>query len=227
MLETFYEALVSIGFTDPVHPIFNHLPIGLVIAALVLLPGGMVFRQGISLTAGYMIILALLFALPTIFFGILDWQHYFAGAVIFPIRMKLILAGIFVLLLAAAIVTGYRGLRFVTLFIYVLLVVNVFWLGFYGGRLVFAGRAPVVPEYRQGALIYRGNCVGCHPFGGNILQPQHAMRGSDKLKDKETVTDWIRNPMAPMPPFPPLRIPDVQASKLYDYTNHVFGGHKH
>jgi uncharacterized membrane protein len=224
-MDTFYRSLVSIGFTDPVHPVFNHLPIGLVVAALVFGIISLIFRGHLPATARYSVILALLAAVPTAFFGILDWQHYYAGAWISPVRMKVILAAIFVGLLFTAILLAARGFRAAVLFIYILLVVNVFWLGFYGGQLVFGGRAPVVAQHREGAFIFRGNCLGCHPYGGNILTPQHAPRGSRLLEDQAAFVRWIRNPMAPMPPFPPAEIPDPEAARLFAYMQFMFGGH--
>ena len=53
--------------------------------------------------------LALLALLPTVIVGIMDWQHYYAGAWLFPIKMKLPLAGLLLILLVFAVSVGYRA----------------------------------------------------------------------------------------------------------------------
>ncbi len=111
-----------------------------------------------------------------------------------------------------------------------MLLFTVLALGFFGGQLAYSGKVPVGPaEFRSGEKLFRANCSGCHPYGGNIVDPKAELRGSDELKDLQTFIRWIRDPRldngakGPMPPFLPARVSDAQAKELLGYIIKVMG----
>jgi cytochrome c6 len=69
----------------------------------------------------------------------------------------------------------------------------------------------------SGEQLFKEQCSACHPNGGNVINPHKPLKGSPKLKTFAAFLSWIRKPVQPMPPFPPSKIPDQQAKKLYDY----------
>ena len=110
MIEFFYKILATIGYTHPIHAPTTHVPVGMVIGAFIFGVVSWKFRkENLARTAHHCIILALLALLPTVIVGIMDWQHYYAGAWLFPIKMKLPLAGLLLILLVFALGAGYRA----------------------------------------------------------------------------------------------------------------------
>jgi hypothetical protein len=177
-------------------------------------------------TARHCLILAWLFWFPTVVFGLTDWQHYYAGAMIHPIKMKLILAGILFILLSIGILisrnpdTGLRG----PLIVYALSFFCVVGLGWYGGNMVFGGRViSAVNEYKMGMEIFDEYCSACHPHGGNIITPNLMLAGAPQLADFRSFLTYIRHPLMPdgstgvMPAFPEKKISDPEAKQLYQY----------
>ena len=81
------------------------MPIGLVTGALVLGFVAWFFRRpSLWQAARYCLILALIFLIPTALLGYMDWQYYYAGAWLFYIKMKLILAGVLLVLLSIGLI---------------------------------------------------------------------------------------------------------------------------
>jgi hypothetical protein len=168
--------------------------------------------------------------------GFLDWQHFYGGAWIFPIKMKLGLALLLFLLLIGADIQGRMVQRksrgFPTT--YILCVVNVVALGYFGGELVFGTRSPggsgTVKERRVSAEQFTKNCSSCHPNGGNVIKPNLPLRGAPQLTDFPTFLVYVRSPKARdgsetvMPPFPADRLAEEQAKEIYDYVVTAFGG---
>jgi len=140
MTEVIFGFLNSIGFTHPVHPAFTHIPMGLVIGAVVFRLASFVPRiQMLAKTGYHCAILGLLGVFPTIFTGYLDWQHRFGGAWEFLIVLKMVLAAVLtVLLLLIAIKDDPDNRRFdrITGW-YVLMVLVAIGLGFSGGELQY------------------------------------------------------------------------------------------
>ena len=229
----FYYALASIGYTDPIHPPLTHMPIGLVVAALIFGFAGLILRRPLlSKMAGYSLLLAWLFIFPTVLLGFMDWQHYYQGAAFFPIIVKISLACfLFVILsLGLYLVLSGREESKALLVIYILAFFTVGGLGYFGGRLVFGGRAPAAPPALQaGGVLFENYCMACHPNGGNAIMPDMIITGSDNLTDFPTFLKWIRNPLkdngkkGPMPQFLPWKISDQNARQLYDYLIGVLG----
>jgi hypothetical protein len=203
------------------------MPTGLVTGALVLGLAAWLFRRS-SLwpSARHCLILALLFLIPTALLGYMDWQHYFAGAWLFYIKLKLILAGVLLVLLSIGfIVTRQPGANpIASMTIFSLSFCTVVALGYFGGQLVFGGWTPAVPkELRVGARIFKGNCSGCHPQGGNIIAPNLPIILAPQLADFESFHAFISHPKMPdgspgvMPDFPATKISNQMARELYRY----------
>ncbi|HME44884.1 MAG TPA: c-type cytochrome [Syntrophorhabdales bacterium] len=232
-MERFYQLLEAIGYTHPIHPPFTHIPVGLVIGAFLLGVISLLFRlQMAGRAARYCMIIAFISIFPTVLFGYMDWQHFYAGGWLSPIKTKLVLAGILLILAIISLVAGRGNERTSSgvAGMYTLCLVIVLGLGFFGGQLVYSGKVPVGPaELRTGEKLFRADCSGCHPYGGNIVDPKAELRGSDELKDLQTFIRWIRDPRldngakGPMPPFPSARVSDPQAKELLGYIIKVMG----
>ncbi len=220
-----YQFLSRIGYHHPIHPTETHMPIGLVTGALLLGFAGLIFkRQFLYRSARHCFILALLFLFGTVLFGFMDWQHFYAGAWLFPLKMKLTLAGILLGLFILGLIVGRgEGLRSNSLLvIYVLCFLTVVGLGYFGGQLVFGGISPQAPPtLRAGQGVFDARCGRCHPQGGNNINPDAPVLYAPQLKDLSTFLYWIRNPRSPMPPFPPALITDEQGNQLYLYLINV------
>jgi len=163
-------------------------------------------------------------------FGIMDWQHYYAEAMLFPIKMKLILAPILLILLAAAVILGFKkgAESKAVLAIYSLCFVTVVLLGYFGGQLVYGVKGPAPPaDVKAGAKIFANNCKGCHPNGSNIIKPNLPLRSAPQLAEFNSFKSFIRAPKMPdgapgvMPAFTPAKISDQQAQDLYEYIQKV------
>jgi|UniRef100_A0A7V6A2B5 mono/diheme cytochrome c family protein len=229
----FYNILYNLGFPDPIHPPLTHMPIGLVVATLIF--GFMAFRRRdpvLTRLTRSCLVLAWLFFFPTVLFGFMDWQHWYQGAWVQPIIIKMCLAAFLFLLLSLGLmlfVTGREQSK-ALLIIYVLAFFTVMGLGYFGGRLVFGGRAPAVPpRLEAGRRLFANHCMACHPSGGNAILPGDYIIGSGNLKDLPAFLAWIRNPRldngrkGPMPGFSPQDITDEQAGELYAYLARVMG----
>jgi uncharacterized membrane protein len=227
MFEFVYRFLNRVGYPHPIHPTEVHMPIGLVVGALVFaLVALFLHRERLRLTPRHCIILAFIWVFPTILFGLMDWQHFYGGDWLFAIKVKLAVAPLLVIFLFLAVLMGrrYGSTSKVTLFVYFLCLCSIVVLGFFGGQLVYEGRASGSAErFKAGQKIFVANCGGCHPNGGNILKPNLPLKGSQKLSKYKTFSAFIRDPRMPdgskgaMPPFPPAKIPEKEAKALYDY----------
>ena len=161
------------GFADPIYPPLTHIPIGLVVAALIFGLGGWLMRRPAwSQAARYCLGLAWLFIFPTVLLGFMDWQHYYQGAWLRPIVVKIGRASSLFVLLSIGlllVITGREESK-ALLVIYVIAFLTVGGLGYFGGRLVFGGRAPAAPPALQaGQGLFENNCMACHPNGGNAI----------------------------------------------------------
>lgn len=226
-IDAFYRFLNSLGYIHPVHPALVHMPIGLGIGALVFgwfarLSKGT--RKSLQLAARYCSVLASLFWFPVVLFGLTDWQHFFNAAWLFQIKIKLILAATLFVLLTISFFIGSKGREGAKglLVVYTLIFFNVVGSGYFGGQLVYAGKGQAASEkYKAGGQIFQTRCSGCHPSGGNVINPQMPLINAPKLKDPKAFIGYIRNPTPPMPVFTPSQISDRQAHELYDYIVNV------
>ncbi len=220
-MESFYRFLESIGYPHPIHPTQVSMPIGLVVGTLILAIAALVMKKKETAAgAKYTAILAFIFVFPVAIAGLMDWLHYYDGVWFYPIQIKLALGIALLILLLFAVVLGWKrnGISGGLLAIYILAFANVVALGYFGGEIVFGARAPnAPPAYRFGEILFRGNCSGCHPFGGNKLAPKHPVIGAHVLAAADSFVNLIRNPEAPMPAFGQQEIPNEAAEQLYRY----------
>ncbi|MEJ2039407.1 MAG: c-type cytochrome [Desulfosarcinaceae bacterium] len=225
MIDTFYNILAAMGYNHPVHPTEVHMPIGLIVGAFIFTLVAMIFRhKKIALTPRYCVVLALVWVFPTILLGIMDWLHFYSGAWILPIKVKLITAPILVVLLALGTFLGYKfgPTSIKALPVYFLCVCAVVVLGYFGGQLTFGGRTIAGPDqYRAGQKIYEVSCTACHPGAGNVVEPDKPLLHSPLLASQATLTFWLRHPATPMPAFPETKMPQADVQELYDYISNV------
>ncbi len=228
MIDSLYSLLGKLGFTDPLHTPIVHIPIGLVIGAFVLFVVALLFkRERLVVTARHLSILAFVFVFPTILFGVFDWIHFFHGAMIPAIKVKMLLAGILLVFLGIGIVLGGEAKphRIALLIVYFCSFLLVVGLGYFGASLVFrhvevAAQSPGIgvseppsssptsksPPAKgesaseigsEGAAIFQANCVSCHPGGSNIIEASLPIKGSKRLAALETFQGFVRAPTMP------------------------------
>jgi uncharacterized membrane protein len=226
-----YQFMGWLGYSHPLHPPLAHMPIGLVVGAWALgLAGWWRKRPDWLAAARYFVVLALIFFIFTAVAGYLDWQHYYAGAWLFSIKIKLILTGALLIFLVIAVIWGRKAAagaqRYLSL--YTLCFLAVIGLGYYGGQLVLSGTcAPPSEVPTIGAKIYHAHCGACHPYGGNILNPRLPIIGSPQLANFPSFLAYNRHPQRPdgsqgsMPSFSQKKISDKKMEELYNYINHV------
>ena len=230
MIETIYNLLEKIGFIHPIHPPFTHGPIGAVFVAFCLGLAALLWRRkNLMLSAYHAVIIAFILLIPTVIAGFMDWQHFYSGAWIFPIKMKIALAtSLFILLATTLIVFRIKNVHpSILMMLFTLCFFNVMGLGYFGGQLVYEGRIPAVSdEFLAGQKIFVNHCSGCHPNGGNILFPNLPLRSAPQLKSYQTFIDYVRNPLlpnglkGPMPAFTQTKLSDSKAEELYSYILH-------
>jgi len=140
MTETIFEFLTKIGFLHPLHPAFTHIPMGMVMGAVVFRFCAIVPKfKGLAKTAYHCVILGLLGLIPTAFTGVLDWQHKYQGQLETLIVVKMVLASLLAILMLFIAVkddTDKPGLNRMTGF-YFLMIFLAVGLGFSGGELIF------------------------------------------------------------------------------------------
>jgi len=140
MTEVIFEFLNKVGFAHPIHPALTHIPMGMVMGAVIFRMTSFLPRMKFLAKTGYhCVILGLLGIAPTVFAGFLDWQHTYGGQWEFLIILKMVLAGILTILLSAiAIMDDPQEPKFdkLTLF-YILIVLVAVGLGFSGGELQY------------------------------------------------------------------------------------------
>ena len=234
MLEFLYQTLTKIGYTHPIHPPLTHIPVGMAIGAFFFgLTAWFLRNEKLARSAHYCINLALLGLLPTAVLGYMDWQHFYAGASLFPIKMKLVLAVLLLVLLLIAAILG-RKERITSMgvvAVYGLCLLNVTALGYFGGELVFGSSKPVEPAVAEEVQIsserFDKACKACHPGGGNTFKANLPLKSAPQLADFNTFLTYIRSPKARdgsqtiMPPFPADKLSDQQIKEIYRYIVQV------
>lgn len=220
-INAFYLTLNGFGFPDPIHAIMVHIPMGLIIGACCFAwIAALSPWKKLATTAYHCITLAFLFLFPTLIFGIMDWRHFYVGAWLTPIKIKMVLAAVVLILSFTAFLLGFTGKESskTILFLYTLCVITIVGLGWFGARLVYGGQTQASSiKYESGKKIFMANCNSCHINGGNKTRPDHPLRNSDTLESLNAFLAQIRHPEEPMPAFPASRISDKDAKQLYDY----------
>lgn len=140
MTEVIFTFLERIGFTHPLHPAIVHLPMGMVMGAVTFRLASFLPRLKVLAKTGYHCIILGLFGIPpTVFTGYLDWQQFFAGEWEALIIIKMVLAGVMLILLSAIAILDDpeqpRPDRNTILYLVTMLV--AIGLGFSGGELIY------------------------------------------------------------------------------------------
>jgi uncharacterized membrane protein len=246
MIEALYRFLRNLGFTDPLHPPIVHVPIGLVIGALVFFAVALIFkRRQLVLTARHVSILALVFAFPSILFGALDWIHFYHAAPIPAIRVKIVLATALLILLTLGIILGGKGKsrNAAIIAIYVLSFFDVVGLGYFGASLVYrqdaslastavpasgTKAAPSSDGAEAGMALFESNCQACHPGGGNSVAPGYPIKGSKRMSSLEQFESFLRAPTmrdgkaGDMPPYGTDMLTSGQVKELYAFVTKAY-----
>ena len=140
MIDFIYQTLAQIGFRHPLHPAITHIPMGMVIGGFLFAAASFVFKKDdLAKTAHYCYTLALLFVLPTMLLGYMDWQYKFDAEWNNLILAKIILAIIFTGLLLLAFLFGKNEKMDIRkkLIIYGICLLVATGLGFTGGEIQY------------------------------------------------------------------------------------------
>ena len=140
MGDLLYGILQKFGYSHPLHPIFTHLVIGPVIAALLISLFAWIFNkpQGMR-TARHLTVFAFVMWFFTAAMGLIDWQHFYSAQRMTAITMKMILASIlFIVLLSTILVNRRLPVESrLPIILYAVSTLCVIGLGFYGGNIVY------------------------------------------------------------------------------------------
>lgn len=139
-IETIFTFLNQIGFMHPVHPAFTHIPMGMVMGAVVFRFCSLVPKfKVLARTAYHCVILGLLGLFPTAATGFMDWQHRYQGEWENLIIIKMVLAVLLaVLMMFIAIKDDPENPGFNKITgAYFLMILFAVGLGFSGGELIF------------------------------------------------------------------------------------------
>jgi len=231
MIDFIYQTLSKFGYTHPLHPTLTHVPIGLVIGAFLFALAAMIFRwTSLVQTARHCVILAVIVLVPTALLGIMDWQHFYGGAMLFPIKMKLVLAGVLAIFLILAVIFGLLGETFskIVFALYLLCLLSAVGLGYFGGELVYGTKAPAVSVSEgpaaEGAVVFQQNCSACHLTDSTATKIGPGLKGifkgdkfpvSGLLVSEENFRKQLKTPLSKMPPFGNLKKEQVDALVAY------------
>jgi uncharacterized membrane protein len=131
--------LGRIGYVHPLHPPFTHGPIGAVIVAFCFGLGMIFWRRNNFLQSAYQVaVIGFVLFFPTVLIGIIDWQYYYSGAWMFPIKMKIALATLLFILLCVILIVGRTPYArpSIMMLLYMFCLFDVMGLGYFGGQLV-------------------------------------------------------------------------------------------
>jgi uncharacterized membrane protein len=225
MIDFVYQLLAKIGYTHPIHPTEVHMPIGLVVGALIFALTGAVFRrEKLVLTPRHCIILAFIWIFPTMLLGLMDWRYFYGGAWLLPIKIKLVVAPLLTVLLFVAIILArkYGATSKRVLPAYFLCFCCVVVLGYFGGQLVYGGKTRPSPEqFKAGEKIFTVNCSTCHPHGGNVIDASKPVMQSPKLQTFDDFVAWVRHAEPPMPSFSSSKLSETELKEVYEYIMKV------
>jgi mono/diheme cytochrome c family protein len=85
------------------------------------------------------------------------------------------------------------------------------------------GSSPTAVLGSAGAKLFAEHCAGCHPDGGNVVDPDLPLTGSRILANFRTFQKFLRHPQMPdgskgeMPAFSRSTVSDRQARMLYHF----------
>ncbi len=140
MVEFIYGLLESIGFAHPLHPAVTHVPMGLVMGAIIFRMGAVLSpMKHLALSGYHCAVVGLLGVPPTAILGWMDWQYRYGGEWEFLIGFKMVLALTLLVILTLIVVLDDPQEPKVDLrsLLYVLALLNAVGLGFSGGELIY------------------------------------------------------------------------------------------
>lgn len=141
MVNFLYNTLEAIGFAHPLHPGLTHIPMGMVIGCFFFGLTALVTKKAaFTKSAFHCSVVGLLFIVPTIVAGFLDWQYFFGSTMSIWVIIKFVLAFVLTVLLAYAVFLNLKGGTPKQLFVvYALCLACAGGLGFSGGELIYGG----------------------------------------------------------------------------------------
>ena len=224
-ISAFYSLLKGLNYHHPIHPIVVHVTVGSVVAAFILgILGYLRRKPELGQAARYCLIIALVFAGPTVATGFMDWRHFFSAIFIFPFKMKLILASILLGLLLAGFMLGRRrsGPKPALTLVYAFQPDGCHRAGVLrrGPCLRREKQTPPPKSFNRD----RGCTWITAPDVTRREEPLASglpVRNSPKTARLDSFVAWIRAPRQPMPGFPNTVISDREAQDLFDYVFHV------
>ena len=140
MIEFVYQTLAKFGYSHPLHPAMTHIPMGMIIGGFLFAVGSAVMKKDdLAMAAHYCYTLALIFVLPTMILGYMDWQYKFDGEWNRLILTKIIMAVILTIML---VITFFYGKNVKVdikqkLILYVICFTIALGIGFIGGELQY------------------------------------------------------------------------------------------
>ena len=140
MIELVYQTLAKIGFSHPLHPAMTHIPMGMIIGGFLFAVGSAVMKKDdLAMAAHYCYTLALIFVLPTMILGYMDWQYKFDGEWNRLILTKIILAVMLTIMLGITFFYGKNVKVDIKqkLILYVICFAIALGIGFIGGELQY------------------------------------------------------------------------------------------
>jgi uncharacterized membrane protein len=226
MASQIYEFLSYIGYNHPLHPAFTHLPVGLTIGSFVFIAIACFLKRPKYIqTAKHCIVLALLAAIPTMVAGYFDWQYFYAGSWLFPIKMKLIFACVLFSLLLILVFAGarHKGATSLRLIGHLLCLISVVCLGYFGGELVYGKISTPIQTIDSdtsnaksvflGSTLFNKKCSFCHLVDSTDTKVGPGFKGFFE-RDKMPVSGWpmstdsfrkqLKTPFKQMPSFESL-----------------------
>jgi len=140
MIELVYQTLAKIGFSHPLHPAMTHIPMGMIIGGFLFAVGSAVMKKDdLAIATHYCYTLALIFVLPTMMLGYMDWQYKFDGEWNGLILTKIILAVMLTIMLGITFFYGKNKRVDIKqkLILYVICFAIALGIGFIGGELQY------------------------------------------------------------------------------------------
>lgn len=239
MAAQLYQYLAELGYHHPLHPLLTHLPVGLTLAGFIfILISSILRRSDYAQTAHHCMVLALLMAIPTVIMGYLDWRHFYGGAAIFAIKVKIALAAGLLVLLATVISIGRRRGRVAKtrVVVHLLAVLAAAGLGYFGGELIYGKKTNAfatevkiesptdAPSIAAGEALFAQKCSFCHFTDSTETKVGPGLKGLFQ-REKMTRSGWpmtqenirrqLKTPFEQMPAFGSLSDGEIDALIAY------------
>jgi len=155
--KVFYDILGLVGFGHPFHPVLITMVVGPAIASFLFVVMAFFLKKTEFYQTGRQLtVVALVFWFPAVGVGLLDWFHFYGGATMAEVSIKLVLAGVLFLVLVANIALFKIGKEkpLIPLILTFAATLLVSALGYFGGNIVF-GNSTQAPA-PAGAVVDAG-----------------------------------------------------------------------